>query len=650
MNKKRYIFIGIPLACIICIIVSLVVSRPEEGKKNQEEQIIPEAQKQVKGIQGDNTPTQMIEGLSVPEYNEKGEQILTMRGKNTLLLNNNIFKITSPEIEVVDSNTTDTENEEQSVFITSDSGEMNSTTNEGYLSENVTVCLDAETQLNTDYLRYLPEKKTVYTDTFVTISGKGIIIRGQGCEIDLINKMMQIKRDAEMEMDGDKNNFCFLSGHATPEDETDPGKSPPDKTVIRSSGKLVFNRQLETNVMTFHDNVEVKSGDSTILSDTLTVYLNPETKKTEQAVAHGNVLISEGTRLAKGSSFTWDADTQTIILEDPYKAEFITENLNVDALKIIFHKDTGNIHIPTAGNLKTCMKKNTDKKNSPEKPEIPDTTLTISWEGKMNYLSETREAYFEESIEVREEDSILRSHYLKVTFKDSDYNVQTLKATENVHIVNKRNNLYSEAVGDQFAWNARNKITILRGHPFALLSEGEKRQILSPKILFYGNENKILCKGRGTLYEKAGEGLPHDGTGENDTKINWTNKMTYNDVSRKASFYGLAQARRDGHSLHGDQIDAYLNDDQKIHKIIATSNVYFSITGMTNKTLNGVEGLGVFLVWDLTQNVALLTGDPKAELRKENSRTFSEKVYFDMAEDRITWEGRPHWQLTSNDR
>ena len=52
----------------------------------------------------------------------------------------------------------DTEDGTQSVLITSDSGEMDNTSNEGYLSDNVVVHLDTETQLNTDYLRYLPEK------------------------------------------------------------------------------------------------------------------------------------------------------------------------------------------------------------------------------------------------------------------------------------------------------------------------------------------------------------------------------------------------------------------------------------------------------------------------------------------------------------
>lgn len=106
----------------------------------------------------------------------------------------------------------------------------------------------------------------------------------------------------------------------------------------------------------------------------------------------------------------------------------------------------------------------------------------------------------------------------------------------------------------------------------------------------------------------------------------------------------MVEVTRGGQKLNGDQIDAYLGRDNKITKIIATGNVYFF-----SKSLSGSEGLGSLFTWDLVKNVAILTGNPNAELRKEGSRTFSEKVYFDMAKNRVTWEGRPHWQLISKE-
>jgi lipopolysaccharide export system protein LptA len=97
--------------------------------------------------------------------------------------------------------------------------------------------------------------------------------------------------------------------------------------------------------------------------------------------------------------------------------------------------------------------------------------------------------------------------------------------------------------------------------------------------------------------------------------------------------------------LNGDQIDAYLGENNKIGKIIAAGNVYFF-----SKELSGSEGFGSLLTWDLIRNIALMTGNPKAELRKEGARTFSENVCFDMAGKRVTWEGRPHWQLITEQK
>lgn len=609
---------------------------------------MPSLQKQVRDIAGTETVTQAVQGLAMPNYDEQGKEVVVMRGENTFLLNDNVYKIIAPEIEVLGSATA--ESGTQSILITSDRGEMNKTSDEGYLSDNVVVHLDPETQLNTDYLRYLPEKKFVYTDDPVTINGKGVKIVGQGCEIDLINKKMWIKKDAEMEMDGVKNDLFFLSQAGTPQtvqnhpDENGTGEIPLEKTFIRSSGQLVFDRHPDANIMTFNDNVEVKKGSSTVFSDKLVVFLDPQTKKTKQAIASGNVLASQGKKIVKGSFLTWDVNTQSAILEDAQKAEFVEDNLNIDALKMIFYKDAGKIDVPSSGSLKTTMKGKEGKKKGFAKTEQDDKNISVKWEGKMNFQDDTREASFEKNIEVRKENSTLLCDNLKVTFNDSDYNLQTFKATEKIHIIDKKGNLFNEAVGDRVTWDAKNKVTILRGQPFALLREGDKRQILAPRVLFYEDGKKIVCEGRGSLYEKGEEKFSDENTEETDIKVNWAKKMIYKDALKKTSFYEVVEVTKNGEKLNGDQIDAYLDGNGKIRKIIATGNVYFF-----SKSLSGSEGFGSLFTWDLIKNVALMTGNPKVELRKEGSRTFSEKVYFDMAENRVTWEGRTHWQLISQE-
>lgn len=165
-----------------------------------------------------------------------------------------------------------------------------------------------------------------------------------------------------------KNDLFFLSQDSAQQtaqnqsDENGTREMPFEKTFIRSSGQLIFDRHPDANIMTFNDNVEIKKGSSTVFSDKLVVFLDPETKKTKQAIASGNVLASQGTKIAKGSFLTWDVNTQSAILEDAQKAEFVEDNLNIDAQKMIFYKDMGKIDVPSSGSLKATMKEKEGKK------------------------------------------------------------------------------------------------------------------------------------------------------------------------------------------------------------------------------------------------------------------------------------------------
>ena len=124
MTIRRYILIGIPAACVIAIIVSLVISQPGKYAKSQKENPASKESPQIPqgahGISNKDSITQTAQNLSVPDYDEKGKEVLIMRGKSTYLLSNNIYKIIEPEIEVMGS--ASTENGTQSVLITSDSG------------------------------------------------------------------------------------------------------------------------------------------------------------------------------------------------------------------------------------------------------------------------------------------------------------------------------------------------------------------------------------------------------------------------------------------------------------------------------------------------------------------------------------------------
>ncbi|MEK6621024.1 MAG: LPS export ABC transporter periplasmic protein LptC, partial [Planctomycetota bacterium] len=375
MAIRRYVLLTIPLVCLIIIFVSLIVYRPTENKESQsqkQKETPASTKKPQERTRNSDTIRQSVEELSMPSYDEKGKEVLVLRGENTILLNDNVYKIIAPEIEVMDS--TDTESGTQTILITSDKGEMNNVSREGYLSDNVVVHFDVDTKLNTDYLRYLPNKNQVYTDNPVTILGNGTKIIGEGCEIDLINKKMWIKKDVVMEMGGMKNDPFFMSDKSpkqeseTFSEDTVPAEAEAadakeakevktEKTVIRSSGQLVFEKQVDAQILTFNDQVVMKIGATTVFSDKLIIYIDPATKQAKQSIAIGSVLASQEGKIAKGNMLTWDVNTQSATLEDDRQAEFVQEGMNLYAEKMIFYKNIGRIDVPSAGTLQVEPKK-----------------------------------------------------------------------------------------------------------------------------------------------------------------------------------------------------------------------------------------------------------------------------------------------------
>jgi LPS export ABC transporter protein LptC/lipopolysaccharide transport protein LptA len=176
----------------------------------------------------------------------------------------------------------------------------------------------------------------------------------------------------------------------------------------------------------------------------------------------------------------------------------------------------------------------------------------------------------------------------------------------------------------------------LYGNPLASVKDGE-RHIFAPKISFSENENKILVNGRGNILVKS-----HTKKGEDSQliDINWDEKMIYDGKNKTASFYGKVKVAKGEENLGCDRLDALFHNKDEIKKISASGNVYIASPGLEN-----TEGLGTSLIWDLSEDLAVLMGDPLAELRRSGARTFSEKIYFDINAKRIHFEGKSQRQV-----
>jgi lipopolysaccharide transport protein LptA len=395
----------------------------------------------------------------------------------------------------------------------------------------------------------------------------------------------------------------------------------------------------------------------------------------EQIIASGNVLASDGEKNAKGETLTWDSEKEIAILEDDPVAEFFDDKISITAPKIMFSKVHGRMNVPVAGQLTTVVnlknkkqdEKNTNKKTkiifAPSDKKTTYDTVTINWKGEMSFVQNTNLAIFEDDVIVTKEDTKLYCERLEIRFDNKNDSLEEMEATKNVHMIEKRDDSLREARGDKLIWaSTKDYIELYGNNPLATVIDGDK-QIFAPKITFSESEKKMLAEGKGYLLakthskekdeeseEKAPDGVDKNLPDESSTKksniepdlleINWNKEMIYNGRNQVANFYEMIKVTKGKEKLDCDRLDVFFDDQDKIKKATAFGNVYINSPDSDN-----TEGLGTLLEWDLIKDLAVLTGNPLAELRRSGARTFSKKIFFDIRSKRVHWEGRPHWKI-----
>ncbi|GJQ58757.1 MAG: hypothetical protein SCALA701_15580 [Candidatus Scalindua sp.] len=589
--------------------------------------------------------SQEVFGLYLPNYDESGREVSVIRGAYTIFLQNRIYRITNPEIEFASLGEGDEDkNSPKNIIITSDFGEINKVTKEGFLYENVVTRLENGVQIFTDDLKYLNDEKTIYTNGFVTVKGEGMKITGSGFEVRMLDSKVRIKHDPEMEINSTGDILFSKSKNKTPRPEsskdTTVGSNISENLFIRSTDELVF--EYKDQLATFYDNVRISKGKSTIFCDKLSIFFASGMHDVERLIASGNVLASDGEKTAKGESLSWFSAEQVAILEDDPFAEFFNNSLTISGARIKFFKEQGKMEVPVPGQLVTIAKKKKKQRSEQEESDASPTfssqeldmqNITITWKGQMLFNQETNQAVFEKEVVVNKEDTQLYCDKLVITHNEEGA-LKNLVATHNVHLIEKQEDSQREAKGDKVIWTAQENYTELYGSPMASVMDGEK-DLSAPKISFSQNDQKMLAEGKGELIVKAHMNKEED---SEFVYINWEDKMIYDGKIKTANFFGFVKVTKGKEKLDCDKLDVLFYDKNQIKKLIATDNVYIASPDLENSS-----GVGSLLVWDFAQNVAVLTGNPLAELRRSGARTFSKKVFFDINTKRVHWEGKPHW-------
>ncbi len=652
VKQRRFIYLGIIIICLLFLALSIsglfrFTTYAKREKNPTIKDVIDEDTKNEQRrsqLSEGGEITQEIYGLYLPSYDEDGKAVSVIRGAYTIFLNNKTYKITRPEIEFAgDSSNEGNPSQTKDVIITSDTGEVDNATKRGVLYGNVITRLGDDLEIHTEDFTYSPEDKIVNTDGPATILGKQMKITGDGFEIILPEAKAVIKNDPDMEVTSNEDELFLFS---------DPAKAVnrnvAELIFIRASGELVFEHKKK--LATFHDNVRISRGESTVFADKLTIPFDSKLENLEQIIASGNVLASDGEKNAKGETLTWDSEKEYAILEDDPVAEFFDDKITITAPTIMFSKVQGRMDVPVAGQLTTVVnlknkkqdKDDTNKKTEvifepAEKKAIYDT-ITINWKGRMSFEQNINLATFEDDVIVNKEGTKLYCERLEISFDNDNDSLEQLEAIKNVYLIEKKGDSVREARGDRLIWAATKSYTELYGNiPPATVIDKDK-QISAPKITFSEADNKMFAEGEGNLTAKTS--AAKEGKEAEHLIINWNREMIYNGQDQVANFYEMVKVTKGRNKLDCDRLDVFFNDQDKVDKATAFGNVYINSPDSDN-----TEGLGTLLEWDLIKDVAVLTGNPMAELRRDGSRTFSKKIYFDINTKRVHWEGKPHWKI-----
>ncbi|MFQ5862103.1 MAG: LPS export ABC transporter periplasmic protein LptC [Candidatus Brocadiales bacterium] len=599
MSKKRIVLFSVLGCLLLSGVLSIVgvipnrfaVIRMKETEESYKGKSYTELQQVA---QGEAQINQYISDFYLPSYDESGKEVFTLRGRNAVLVNDQVYKIDRPEIRLKGAAEDAGISAPQDIVITSREGEMDKLSNIGVLTKNVVVRLGNNTKLRTEHLVYHPEQKRVHTDSPVVVQGERMDIKGEGMEAELFSGRMWIERSIVAEIKDTESNLFVVSFGKSGKKE-----AKPKRVYIRCSGRMVFEK--EPNMVTFHDNVKVRRGNSTMAADKLVIIFGGEGGKPKMIVAEGNVAALDGGKVAKGDSLFWDAVTDATTLKGTPNAAFFEEKISIVSPKIVFHQKDDRVDAPKGGQLTT---KGFEDESS-EDGMLGSGNVTITWKGRMSFEKSKGQAVFENDVQLSRKDFKMNSQELIIGFdKSESLKVKNLKATGGTYMVEKKGGTLREVYGNEARWDVDTSL--------------------------------IEILGEGTLYMQGKGGDEEKGS----TNISWAKKMVRDEMNKKISFFENVLALKGQQQVECNKLNVFLDEANRARRVVALGDVVYSDTKE-----GGIEGIGDILEWDWELNKMILSGTPTAEVRRKTARTFAKRVYYDPETQRLSWREKPHWQI-----
>ncbi len=607
MSKLRITLFSLLGSLLIAVTVSVAGLLPNSFFRVDKKQQVSWDRKD-KAFFVDEGPAvdHIIDDFYFPHYDEAGNEKFILKGKKAMLINNKRYRIERPEIclrgglsrgdsaSSPESSVTGPETS-RDIIITSKMGELDKDTNEGLLTKGVVVELGQGTTLKTDHLRYYPNENKAKTDRPVTLHGEKMKIRGEGLEARLSTDHIWVEREVVAELGGVRGNILLSSLGGLPTET----KSQDTKTVIQCKGKLIYER--EANILTFHEKVRVRQGVSTLRTDKLVLIFDEKGQRVKMLIAEGDVLASDGVRVAKGKSMYWDAITDTTTIEDAPSAEFFEEKFTLIAPKIIFSQGGQRADAPKGGQLNAKGASKT-KEEAAKGQNLGGVTIT--WKGRMTYHRGLEQATFEEDVQLTKKDYTIYCQKMLINFEGKEIKAKTMQAWGDVHVVERSGGLMREANGQEGFWDFEKDIAEL--------------------------------KGEGTLFLQTELGQKR----EDGVTIDWSQKMRVQDAKRKITFHENVRAVRGQQKIDCNQLNTFLGEGNELERAVALGDVFF-----VDNREGGIESIGDTMEWDYQSDRVVISGEPTAEARRQGSRTFAKRIYYNLKTKQVGWKDRPHLEV-----
>lgn len=227
--------------------------------------------------------TQQVDGFTLEGFTEEGEPAWEVKGRTADVFGD---KIT---ISNVDANAFG----EQEVNLKAKQGEVDKTSGNVKLRQDVVVTTKEGDQLKTDSLDWEKARNRVTTEDPAEISSKSIVAKGIGLTAHPELRTAQLNRNVVVEADTQDNDGIA------------------QQIIITCDGPMELDQL--NNKAILKENVVAIRGDQILKADMVEILFDPETKKIVTIICTENVSVQRGDNVSFSDKAVYSAADQKVI-------------------------------------------------------------------------------------------------------------------------------------------------------------------------------------------------------------------------------------------------------------------------------------------------------------------------------------------------